>query len=156
MNTSQSILETISARVGQELGVSGWKTIDQAMIDAHAATTGDRDWLHNEPERAARESPFDGKTIAQGSLLLSLLVSFQEEIAPLAEEVPYSLNYGYDRVRFIRPVLVDSRVRARMILKEVRPKGVDRAVVKTEVQLEVEGSETPHVVAEWLGMVQLG
>lgn len=139
-------------RIGEELGTSDWARVDQARIDAHARATGDDDFLHSDPVRAAREGPF-GRTIAQGSLLLSLLVGFVNEIAPLAEHVSYALNYGFDRVRFVRPVLEGSRVRGRMTLRDVRPRGDGRFVVVLDARLEVEGQTDPALVAEWLGLV---
>jgi len=146
-------LEQARRRVGEELGVSDWIAVDQRTIDDHARTTGDADWLHNDPERAARESPFGGRTIAQGSLLLSTLVGCVDRIAPLADDIAYALNYGFERVRFVRPVPVGSRVRARMRLKDVRPRGEGRYLVTIEATLEQEGEERPRVVAEWLGML---
>lgn len=139
-------------RVGQELGTSRWLCVDQARIDAHAATTGDEDYLHNDPERAAREGPF-GRTIAQGSLLVSMLVGFVNEIAPLAEHIAYALNYGFDRLRFVRPVLEGANVRARMTLREIRPRSDGRFVVVIDARLEVEGQDDPALVADWLGLV---
>jgi acyl dehydratase len=139
-------------RLGSELGASDWVTIDQARIDAHAATTGDRDWLHNDPERAAREGPYGG-TIAQGSLVLSLLVGFVNEIAPFADDIAFALNYGFDRVRFVRPVPVGSRVRARMRLADLRPKGPGRWLAVIDARIEREGADEPALVAEWLGLV---
>jgi len=139
-------------RIGEELGTNGWAAVDQGRIDAHARATGDDDFLHSDPERAAREGPF-GRTIAQGSLLLSMLVGFVNEIAPLAEHVAYALNYGFDRVRFVRPVLEGSRVRGRMALRDVRPRGDGRFVVVLDARLEVEGQAEPALVAEWLGLV---
>lgn len=139
-------------RVGEELGVSEWLLLDQARIDAHAAATGDDDFLHSDPERAAREGPF-GRTIAQGSLLLSVLVGFVNQIAPLAEHVAYALNYGFDRVRFVRPVLEGARVRGRMTLREIRRRDDGRFVVVLDARLEVEGASEPALVAEWLGLV---
>lgn len=139
-------------RIGESLGVSDWLPIDQAKLDAHARVTGDEAWLHNDPERCSRESPF-GKPIAQGSLLVSMLFSCINTMAPLGSDVAYGLNYGFDRVRFIRPVLVDSRVRVRMTIKDVRPKGRDRWVVTIGVTLEVEGSAEPHMSADWLVFV---
>jgi len=139
-------------RVGEELGTSDWLCVDQARIDAHAATTGDDDFLHSDPERAAREGPF-GRTIAQGSLLVSILVGFVNQIAPLAEHVAYALNYGFDRLRFVRPVLEGARVRGRMTLREIRPRADGRFVVVIDARLEVEGQTEPAVVADWLGLV---
>ena len=153
MGATRNTIAEARNRTGEELGVSDWVTIDQARIDAHARNTVDQDWLHNDPERAAKESPFGGKTIAQGSLMLSMLVGFVDEIAPLADDIAYALNYGFDRVRFVRPVPVDSRIRARMVLANVRPKGDGRYLVTIEATLEAEGAEEPRLVAEWLGLL---
>ena len=152
MPEASSTLEAARQRIGEELGLSDWATIDQAKLDDHARITGDEDWLHNDPERAARESPF-GKTIAQGSLLISMLVGFVTQIAPLADDIAYGLNYGFDRVRFIRPVSVDSRIRGRMVLKDVRLKGDNRYLVTIEATIEQEGADQPRVAAEWLALV---
>lgn len=154
--TNGTALAELEGRIGKELGVSEWIPMTQEKFDGFAEITGDRDWLHNDPERCARESPFDGKTIAQGHLLLSHLSQVGEKLMPdPGAQVAYALNYGYDRVRVIRPVTVGSRIRGRLVLKEIRPKGDGRYVVKNEVAIEVEGSEGPHLVAEWLFFVQM-
>jgi acyl dehydratase len=140
--------------IGTELGVSDWVTITQQMIDTHADTTGDAHWIHNDPERAAGQAPFGGP-IAQGFLLLSHCSKFQEAVAPLADNILYALNYGFDRVRFLSPVPVNARIRGRLELSSVRKKDDTRYVVTTKVSIEVEGSDKPAVVADWLGLVQL-
>lgn len=114
----------LAAMRGSPLGTSAWLTVDQAMIDAHAEVTGDRDWLHNDPDRARRESPF-GTTIAQGSLLLGNLVRFQEQVLSTVDDpaIAYALNYGFDRVRFVTPVPVGSRIRAHFEVKDPAPRG---------------------------------
>jgi acyl dehydratase len=149
-------LDELRARTGAELGVSGWVRIDQAMMDAHAATTGDAEWLHNDVERARAESPFGG-TIAQGSLLLSNLVQLQEQVMAVGTDTPfrYALNYGFDRVRFIRPVRAGSRIRGRFEIAEVRPREDGRVVVVLGVTIEVDDEDDrPAVHAEWLGLLQ--
>jgi acyl dehydratase len=145
------------ARTGETLGTSAWLTIDQAMIDTHAATTGDADWLHNDVERARRESPF-GATIAQGSLLIGNLVRLQEQALSTADDptIAYALNYGFDRVRFVQPVLAGSRVRAHLVLQAVRRRDETSVVVELGVTLELEGSERPAMVATWLGLLRAG
>lgn len=156
MSTTELALENLQARIGEDLGVSDWIEMTQEKFDTFAAVTGDKDWLHNAPERCAKESPFGGKTIAQGHLLLSHLSQIAESLMPAAgDEVAYALNYGYDRVRVIRPVPVGSRIRGRLRLKGVRPKGEKQYVVTNEVAIEVEGSAAPHLVAEWLFFLQL-
>ena len=149
-------LEKVQDLVGKELGVGDWIPMTQDKFDGFAEITGDRDWLHNDPERCAKESPFDGKTIAQGHLLLSHLTQVAESLMPdPGGQVVYALNYGYDRVRMIRPVTVGSRIRGRLVLKEIREKAGGQYVLKNEVAIEVEGSDEPHLVAEWLFFVQL-
>lgn len=148
------VVDRVRALVGTELGVSDWLTLTQEMVDAHAETTGDRDWIHNEPARAAAEGPFGGP-IAQGSLLLSNLVRFQEQVLPTLAEpaLAYALNYGFDRVRFVRPVPVGARLRARIGLREVRGRP-DGAVVVLDVDLELDDADGPALVAEWLGLLR--
>lgn len=146
--------DDLTARVGTELGVSEWLEVTQPLVDAYAEVTGDREWLHNDPERARRESPF-GTTIVQGSFLLANLVRFQEQVHSLATDpsLAYALNYGYDRVRFVRPVPVGSRVRARFWIRDARARD-DGVVVVLDVEVEVEGQDRPALVAEWLGFVR--
>jgi acyl dehydratase len=153
---SANALEQLQEMVGRDLGVSEWILMTQEKFDGFAEITGDRDWLHNDPERCARESPFAGKTIAQGHLLLAHLSHVGETLMPdPADQVAYALNYGYDRVRVIRPVTVGSRIRGRLVLKQIRPKGERGFVIENEATIEVEGSDAPHIVAEWLFFVQL-
>jgi acyl dehydratase len=151
----QEELARLRTLAGGELGVSDWVTVTQQMLDAHADTTGDRDWIHNDPARAREEGPF-GTTIAQGSLLLSHLVRFQEQVLPTLDEpvFAYALNYGFDRVRFVRPVPAGSRIRGRLGLQEVRDRE-DGALVVFDVRIEVDDEEDrPAVVAQWLGLVR--
>lgn len=155
MVQSERPIARLEAVVGRELGVSSWVEMTQEKLDAFAEITGDADWLHNDPERCARESPFEGKTIAQGHLLLSHLSHVGESLMPdPGGQLAFALNYGYDRVRFIQPVPVGSRIRGRLVLAAVRPRGAGRHVVESEVTLEVEGSERPHLAARWLFLVQ--
>lgn len=138
---------------GSELGTSRWVTIDQAAIDAHAATTGDADWLHNDPDRAA-EGPF-GAPIAQGSLLIGNLVRLQEDVVRATADAgaAYALNYGFDRIRFVTPVRAGERVRAHLTLLDRRERPDGATVVTLEVTLEIEGRERPALVAHWLGLL---
>jgi len=155
MSSTNTGIASIQEKVGQELGVGDWVEMTQEKFDTFANVTGDRDWIHNEPERCAKESPFDGKTIAQGHLLLSHVSATAMGLMPLPDDMAYALNYGYDRVRMIRPVPVGSRIRVRLTLKDIRPKGENRYVVTNEAAVEVEGSDKPHLVAEWLFFVQM-
>jgi acyl dehydratase len=147
----------LQALIGTDLGPSRWLTIDQAMIDAHAEVTGDRDWLHNDVERARRESPF-GATIAQGSLLIGNLVRLQEQVLRTLDDaaIAYALNYGFDRIRFLAPVPAGARVRAHFRVRDARQRPDGATVVVLGVRLELEDGDRPALVADWLGLVQPG
>jgi acyl dehydratase len=142
--------------VGVELGASAPQVIDQAMVDAHAATTGDAQWIHNDPERARTESPFGGPVV-QGFLLLSLLTAHGAALRiPDAGNVSMLVNYGFDRVRFVAPVPVGAAVHVRGTLAEVRPKGDDRAVVVIDVTMQARLGDAPPfdaVIARWCFLV---
>lgn len=137
--------------VGEEIGVSSWAVIDQEMIDAFADATGDHQWIHVDPERAAKEAP-GGKTIAHGFFLLSLFPGLSDEFFHVARN-SYTLNYGLDRVRFTAMVPEGSRVRLRQSIasaEKTRDNGV-RLVL--EGTLELEGSDKPAVVAETIRLI---
>ena len=141
-----AVIDDLRGLVDTEIGVGNWHTVTQEQVNQFADATLDHQWIHVDPEKAAA-GPFGG-TIAHGFLTLSLLVA----LAP-AVEVPgvkMGINYGLDRVRFISPVPVGSRIRARTILKEVHEAG-GGIQTKTEVTVEIEGTEKPALVAEWLG-----
>jgi acyl dehydratase len=130
-------------RPGARLGPSGWVEIDQRRIDGFAASTGDAQWIHTDPERAAA-GPF-GATVAHGLLTLSLLSTLFDDVVVL-EDATTSINYGLDRVRFPAPVPVGSRIRARFIVASVAP--VDGGVQAAfDSVVEREGSERPVCVA---------
>ena len=134
----------LAARAGTLLGRSGWVTIDQAMIDAFANLTGDRHWIHVDVERAGREMP-QGRTIAHGLLLLSLIPNLQHEIYAVQQRGA-GLNYGYDKVRFVRQVQVDSRVRLALTLVDAEPHAMGSRIL-TDSTIEIEGGEKPALVA---------
>ncbi|HEU5106971.1 MAG TPA: MaoC family dehydratase [Micromonosporaceae bacterium] len=144
MRTFES-LAALRAAVGEHLGHSGWRTIDQERVDAFAGATDDHQWIHVDPERAAA-GPFGG-TIAHGYLVLSLLPSFAAEIYRV-DGVRMGINYGLNRVRFPSPVPTGSRLRAgaRLLSAEDVPGGGLHLV--TEVTVEREGGEKPCCVAE--------
>lgn len=153
--TDATTIEKLKDLEGKELGVSDWVEMTQEKFDGFADITGDADWLHNDPERCAKESPFDRKTIAQGHLILAHMTQVAESLMPdPGAEMKFGLNYGYDRVRFIRPTTVGSRIRGRLVLGAVHPKGEGRYLIETEGTIEVEGSDSPHLVARWLFLVQ--
>jgi acyl dehydratase len=136
--------DELRAAVGQEVGVSDWLEIDQKRIDLFAEATGDHQWIHVDPERAAG-GPF-GTTIAHGYLTLSLLPSLVPQ-ALSVEGVRMGINYGVNKVRFPSPVPVGSRLRARVQLAEVTEAG-GGVQLTARVTVEREGGEKPVCVAE--------
>jgi acyl dehydratase len=134
--------------VGEETGVSDWLEIDQDRIDAFAEATLDDQFIHTDPEAAAK-TPL-GSTVAHGFLTLSLLSALAGGAMVMPEGTVMVLNYGVDRVRFIEPVKVNSRIRGRTRLTDVREKDPGRWLVTNEVTIEIEGSEKPAMVAEAL------
>jgi len=135
----------LAAHVGQPLGASDWFGLDQSMVSAFAALTGDDHWIHVDVERAAREMP-QGKTIVHGFLVLSLIPFLQRGIYTVRQRGK-GLNYGCNRVRFTAPVPVGSRVRLRQAVKEcVGVAGGTR--ITFDSTIEVEGQERPALVAE--------
>lgn len=137
-------LDDLRPMVGQTLGVSHWVTVEQARIDGFAEATGDRQWIHVDPVRAAA-GPY-GRTIAHGFLTLSLL-PLLSDTAFGVDDVRMGLNYGLDRVRFITPVPVGSRVRGhfKLLAFEPLPGG---AQLNVEATIELEGAPKPACVAE--------
>ena len=142
------ILDTIAdlaAFAGREVGVSDWVTVDQAMIDAFAAVTGDHQWIHLDVERARREMP-GGSTIAHGLLTLSLLAGLQQSLYRI-EHRSRGVGYGFDRVRFLTPVPAGARVRLRLALDRTEPiLGGVRFYFGATV--EIEGQSKPALVAQ--------
>jgi acyl dehydratase len=140
-----SIEDAIDA-IGQELGVSDWTAVDQKRIDAFADVTGDHQWIHIDPDRARAETPYGG-TIAHGFLTLSLIPGLSKANYRV-ENAKMGINYGLNRVRFLAPVPVGSRIRLRSELidaNKVDDNTVDLVVRQT---VELEGSEKPAAVAE--------
>lgn len=152
MESKKRDFDDLRARVGQELGVSDWLTIDQSRIDQFAECTGDRQWIHVDVERARRESPF-GAPVAHGYLTLSLLAPTALEILVRPAGITQAFNYGLDRVRFIAPVKVGSRIRNRIKLLSVDEKPGSRALLTTENTIEIEGEDKPALTAVALAMV---
>lgn len=146
MKTFHSYSEVL-ASIGQEVAVSDWITITQAQIQMFADATGDQQWIHTDPERAAK-GPF-GAPIAHGFLTLALLPQFFESTFEI-EGAKMGVNYGLNRVRFMAPVPVNSRLRARMTLQaaeRIEPDGVQMTWLVT---VEREGGDKPVCVAESL------
>src|SRR5215831_17279896 len=126
MEARKRDFDDLRARVGQELGVSDWLTVDQSRIDQFAECTGDHQWIHVDVERAKRESPF-GAPVAHGFLTLSLLPSLRAGVRSIIPPgVPQVINYGLDRVRFMTPVKAGSRIRNRVVLMSVEEQAPGR------------------------------
>ena len=146
---TQYSMATAAQFAGRELGASEWVTLDQDCIDAFAACTGDRQWIHVDVERAKRESPFGGP-IAHGYLTLSLVAAMIMELGVIPPDASTGLNYGLDKVRFITPVKAGSRVRARAKLRAAEPQDDTRLLLRLDCTLEIEGEAKPALVAELL------
>lgn len=149
----EATIEELQALSGKEAGVSSWVLVDQTRIDQFAVATGDDQWIHVDPARAAA-TPFGG-TIAHGLLTLSLVPIMAYEALPSPSDVRMSLNYGYNKVRFTAPVRSGKRVRAHfkaLALREVEPGRWDRI---TEVTVEIEGEPRPALVAEMISVIYL-
>ena len=137
--------------VGKEVGVTDWFQVDQDRINKFAEATGDFQYIHVDPERAAK-TPF-GTTIAHGFLTLSLLSMLGSENGGIKlENAVMGINYGLDKLRFITPVKVDSRIRARFQLMEANEKKPGHYLLKHNVVVEIDGEPKPAMIAEWLGM----
>ena len=142
-------IEDAKALEGQEVGVSDWVTVDQKRIDQFAEATGDDQWIHVDPERAAREMP-DGKTIAHGYLTLALIPALTDGFVQMPD-LKQASNFGCNKIRFYNMVPVGSRVRARAVLKQARKRAGALHIV-SEVRIEIEREKKPACVAETIGL----
>ena len=144
--------EQVEAAVGTEIGVSPWRVVTQEMIDQFAAATDDHQFVHTDPERAAKEGPYGG-TIAHGFLSLSLLSAMTYETIPVLEGSIVGVNFGFDKIRFMAPVHSGARIRARFVLAHfrMRPSGI--AEINYDVTVELENSVRPALTASWLTLM---
>ena len=140
-------LEELQASVGQPLGTSDWIEVGQDRIDQFADATGDHQYIHVDPVRA-KDSPF-GQTIAHGFLTLSLLAPMMEDATPPLE-TRMSVNYGFNKVRFLSPVRSGKRIRGHFNLVELVEKRPGQWQQTVEVSVEIEGEEKPALLAEWI------
>lgn len=138
-------------KIGQELGVTAWHPVAQDDVNRFADVTLDQDWMHVDPVRAKQDGPFDG-TVSFGFYTLSMLTYFSHEIGLWPDGASYGLNYGLNRVRWMAPVPVGSRIRGRFVLAgfDAHPSGGFMST--TNVTVEIEGADKPAMVAEWLGL----
>ena len=136
--------------VGRELGVSDWLEVTQDLVNGFGASTLDLDWMHIDPERAARESPFSGP-IAFGFWTLSMLTYFSHNVGMWPRDAVFGLNYGLDRVRWINPVKIGARIRMRCTLRGFDPREDGGYLIRTSNIVELEDGR-PALAAEWLGV----
>ena len=144
-------IEEIRDKVGTEIGVSDWIVVDQARIDAFAAATEDPQFIHVDPEAAAK-TPFGG-TIAHGFLTLSLLSRMAADVFLHPGDVKMGVNYGLDRVRFLSPVRSGRRVRGRFTLKSFEEKRPGQYQFLHAVTVEISGEDKPALLADWIGLI---
>lgn len=143
-------LQAVEAAIGQHIGTSPWVEITQDMINQFAECTKDLQWIHIDVERAKKESPF-GAPIAHGFLTLSLASYFMSHVMSV-QSVKMGVNYGLNKVRFISPVKVGSRVRMSVKLLSSEPYGNNGRRSVSECTFEIEGEDKPACVAEWVGL----
>lgn len=143
-------LEKFKQLIGQENGTTEWFEIDQDRINGFADVTNDHQWIHVDVEKA-KQGPF-GSPIAHGMLTLSLVPQFSYACQYTIEGAKMTVNYGLNKVRFINPVPVGSRVRSKMVIKSVEEKKPGQVLVVTTHTIEIEGQEKPACIAEALGM----
>ena len=137
--------------IGKEVGLTDWFEVDQERINNFAEATGDFQYIHVDEKRAA-ETPF-GATIAHGFLTLSLLSKLSSMSGGIKlENSVMGINYGLNKVRFLNPVKVNSKIRARFELISAEEKKPNHYLLKHNVTVEIEGEEKPALIAEWLGM----
>jgi acyl dehydratase len=151
MTAVEQLLLRLQGQAGGDVQVGEWCVIDQDRIDRFAEVTGDVQWIHTDPERARRESPY-GATVAHGFLTLSMLPFLTRSNHPdyFSSNYPgmrLRVNYGLNRVRFPRPVLAGDRIRARTVLLSASPAG-EGVEVLYRLTVEIEGADKPACVAE--------
>jgi acyl dehydratase len=148
-------IKQLAAQQGQVIGRSNWMEIDQDRINRFAEVTEDYQFIHIDPARAAAQTPFGG-TIAHGFLTLSLLSYLNASVFPDIEDRVMTFNYGLNKVRFLNPVKAGARIRSEVTLKSVTEKDGGRYLCEYGVTVEIEGEETPALIAEQLAMHVIG
>ena len=153
-DTPKRSLAELRESIGKELGTSRWFEIDQKKIDVFADITEDWQFIHVNPEMAAK-TPFGG-TIAHGFLTLSMLSAMVYEAGPSLKEAVMGVNYGFDKIRFLSPVKAGAKVRGTFVLTELDESKPGEVTYKQAVTVEIEGSDKPALIAEWIGRAYLG
>ncbi|SFE41662.1 Acyl dehydratase [Sulfitobacter brevis] len=151
MSSLQAALAASEKLIDTEVGVSNWILVDQKMIDDFAKTTHDVQWIHVDPARAKAETPFGG-SIAHGFLTLSLASRFAYDCFGMLPGQTMGINYGMNKLRFLKPVVAGSRLRGRFTLKRVSAKSETQLLRENRLTIEIEGEEKPALIADWLGM----
>jgi acyl dehydratase len=152
LTNGEKAYELMQAALGQPEGSGDWLEIDQARIDAFADVSGDHQFIHVDPEACKTMSPW-GVPIAHGFLTLSLLTKLMESVPQPPERregVVMGINYGFEKVRFVNPVKVGSKVRASSVLAAVDQKDPNTLQVTRTVTVEIEGESKPALVADWV------
>jgi acyl dehydratase len=146
-------LDEIHARIGTVIGTSDWITIDQPRIDAFAEVTEDRQFIHVDPEAAA--ASMFGSTIAHGFLTLSLMSRMAADVMLVPDNVKMVVNYGFNKVRFLAPVPVGSRVRGIFTLANLEEKAPGKLLAHHDVMVDIDTTEKPALTADWIGLLIL-
>ena len=136
------------AAVGTEIGLSRWLPVPQSRIDAFADVTEDRQFIHVDPAKAAQSAY--GGTVAHGFLTLSLLSTLAYDGLPAIAGATASVNYGFDRIRFIAPVLSGAQIRARFRLGDCQRRNDGHLLIRLDVTVEIEGQDRPALTGEWI------
>ena len=150
--SGENAFQVLTAAIGRAQAPGEWFEVDQARIDAFAEVTEDRQFIHVDPAKSAELSPY-GVTIAHGFLTLSLLTPLCASVPQdpkSLEGIVMGVNYGFDKVRFVAPVKVGSKIRAASVVSAVEQKDPDTLQVTRSVTVEVEGGSKPALVAEWV------
>ncbi len=146
-------LEELHSRIGTQIGVSEWITIDQKRIDEFADVTEDRQFIHVDPN-AAKETMFGG-TVAHGFLSLSLLSRMAFDVMLVPDNLKMAVNYGFDSIRFLAPVPAGARVRGIFTLTKVEEKSLGQLLVHHNVMVDIDVTEKPALTADWLSLLIL-
>jgi acyl dehydratase len=147
-------LETLEAQIGSEIHVSEWITVSQSEVDTFGRVTRDVDPLHMDAEHARTHGPY-GRTVLYGFQTLSMLTHLSRRLRASAidERDDYDLNYGLNRVRFIAPIPVGTPFRNRVVVKDLKRRDNGHYLLTTMNTIEVQGSDRPALVAEWIGLI---
>ncbi len=147
-------LDELRAKIGGEPRYSRWYELDQDRIDKFADVTEDWQFIHVDPERSAKETPFGG-TIAHGFLSLSMLSAMSYETEARLQGTAMGINYGFNKIRFTSPVKAGQKVRGKFTTLRVDEKSPTNILTTTKIEVEIEGEKRPALMAEWLGLTIL-